>query len=398
MPIIPVGIGGQRGDDAQGRQVPAPSRAGAHRRRPDPAAGAHRAGPRAPERGRARSRRSSTTSSRTLFDEAQAPRRPPQPAPVSHPVRLVASDLDGTLLGVGDVGVGAHAARRSRRSPTRASTSSRPRAGASGRPRPLLAPVHGHRAASCAPTARRSTTSASGASLAELPDRRRRDRRDPRPASPSASRAASTAGRPSADLHYDAGFVDLPPGPRPPGQPATWRSGTAPAPIRKLMIAHAEVQHYALLDRARPAPARRAASPRPRARPFVEVTGDGRRQGLRRAAGVRAPGRRPPRRCVAFGDNHNDLAMLQWAGRGIAMANAPARGARRGGRGDGVPRRRTAWPPCSETLPLEELGAGEDLRGPGPRSARGGACRSRGRRPSGPSRRRTARPASTPRR
>ncbi len=25
---------------------------------------------------------------------------------------------------------------------------------------------------------------------------------------------------------------------------------------------------------------------------------------------------------VAFGDNHNDLAMLQWAGRGVAMANA----------------------------------------------------------------------------
>ena len=25
---------------------------------------------------------------------------------------------------------------------------------------------------------------------------------------------------------------------------------------------------------------------------------------------------------VAFGDNHNDVPMLQWAGRGIAMGNA----------------------------------------------------------------------------
>ena len=25
---------------------------------------------------------------------------------------------------------------------------------------------------------------------------------------------------------------------------------------------------------------------------------------------------------VAFGDNHNDLTMLEWAGRGVAMANA----------------------------------------------------------------------------
>ena len=29
-----------------------------------------------------------------------------------------------------------------------------------------------------------------------------------------------------------------------------------------------------------------------------------------------------PSQVVSFGDNHNDLAMLRWAGRGYAMANA----------------------------------------------------------------------------
>jgi hydroxymethylpyrimidine pyrophosphatase-like HAD family hydrolase len=29
-----------------------------------------------------------------------------------------------------------------------------------------------------------------------------------------------------------------------------------------------------------------------------------------------------PEEVVAFGDNHNDIAMVTWAGRGIAMGNA----------------------------------------------------------------------------
>jgi hydroxymethylpyrimidine pyrophosphatase-like HAD family hydrolase len=55
--------------------------------------------------------------------------------------------------------------------------------------------------------------------------------------------------------------------------------------------------------------------------PFVDVTGDGVHKafGIQRVCerfGIRSE------EVVAFGDNHNDLAMLRWAGRGIAMGNA----------------------------------------------------------------------------
>jgi hydroxymethylpyrimidine pyrophosphatase-like HAD family hydrolase len=55
--------------------------------------------------------------------------------------------------------------------------------------------------------------------------------------------------------------------------------------------------------------------------PFVEVTGDGVHKGFGVARVCERLGIRPEE-VVAFGDNHNDLAMLRWAGRGIAMANA----------------------------------------------------------------------------
>jgi Cof subfamily protein (haloacid dehalogenase superfamily) len=54
---------------------------------------------------------------------------------------------------------------------------------------------------------------------------------------------------------------------------------------------------------------------------FVEVTpaGADKGAGLARLCALLEIG---PGEVIAFGDNHNDLTMLEWAGRGIAMANA----------------------------------------------------------------------------
>ena len=96
--------------------------------------------------------------------------------------------------------------------------------------------------------------------------------------------------------------------------------GERPAPIRKLMVGHPEIQHYELLDAIVP------LTPAGRVRHHVgrAVRRDhrrGRRQGLRRPQvcerlGIAAE------EVIAIGDNHNDIAMVTWAGRGIAMGNA----------------------------------------------------------------------------
>ncbi|MGA9276154.1 HAD family hydrolase [Ilumatobacter sp.] len=54
---------------------------------------------------------------------------------------------------------------------------------------------------------------------------------------------------------------------------------------------------------------------------FVEITGEG----IDKSSGLELLCRRwsiDPAHVVAFGDNHNDVAMLDWAGHGVAMGNA----------------------------------------------------------------------------
>jgi Cof subfamily protein (haloacid dehalogenase superfamily) len=235
---------------------------------------------------------------------------------VSRPVRLVASDLDGTLLGPGDV-----VSARTRRAIAVASAAGIHVVAATGRSQwtaePLVAPVDGIELAVCS----------NGASLYDL---RRRVSLAEHPIADGvidAVLAGLAEGFPgcfygwetSADLHYDAGFIDFRPSlARQPSPPLA--VGARPAPIRKLMIAHADVQHYDLLDALTPLmpPGCQASTS---GASFVEVTG----AGVDKAFGVQRVCERlgiTPDQVVAFGDNHNDLAMLQWAGRGIAMANA----------------------------------------------------------------------------
>jgi hypothetical protein len=121
------------------------------------------------------------------------------------------------------------------------------------------------------------------------------------------------------DLHYDQGFIEhrafLE---REPSAPLA--VGHRPASIRKLMIGHPEVQHYSLLDMLLPLmPVGAVASTS--GAPFVEVTGEG----VDKAFGVQRVCERfgsAAEEVLAFGDNHNDIALLRWAGRGIAMGNA----------------------------------------------------------------------------
>ena len=235
---------------------------------------------------------------------------------MSPAVRLVASDLDGTLLGVGDV-----VSARTRRAIEAIAAAGIHVVAATGRSQwtaePLLAPVAGLDLAVCS----------NGASLYDL---RQRTSLAEHPIADDVIDAILVGladafpgcvygWETGADLHYDAGFVAY--------RPSLVRDaspplvvGTRPAPIRKLMIAHAEVQHYALLDALTPLmPPGCLASTS--GAPFVEVTGDG----VHKAFGVQQVCERlgiGPDAVVAFGDNHNDLAMLEWAGRGIAVANA----------------------------------------------------------------------------
>jgi hydroxymethylpyrimidine pyrophosphatase-like HAD family hydrolase len=235
---------------------------------------------------------------------------------VSNPVRLVASDLDNTLLGVDGV-----VSERTRRAIEAIDAAGIHVVAATGRSQwtaePLLAPVAGLDLSVCS----------NGASLYDL---RRRTSLAEHPIAEDVVDAILTGlaeGFPgclygwetSAGLHYEVGFIDhlLTPG-RDPSPPLS--VGGRPAPIRKLMIAHEAVQHYALLDALTPLmPPGCLASTS--GAPFVEVTGDG----VHKAFGVQQVCERlgiGSDAVVAFGDNHNDLAMLQWAGRGIAVANA----------------------------------------------------------------------------
>ena len=110
VPIIPMGIGGSEAMMPKGAKLLRPEQAGADRGRSDPAAGAHRAGPHAAQRGE-RAHRAAPRGAPGPVRRGPGAGRSPQPASVSPPVRLVASDLDGTLLGLDDVVSRTHAAR-----------------------------------------------------------------------------------------------------------------------------------------------------------------------------------------------------------------------------------------------------------------------------------------------
>jgi Cof subfamily protein (haloacid dehalogenase superfamily) len=235
---------------------------------------------------------------------------------VTPPVRLVASDLDGTLLGEGDV-----VSDRTRRAIDALAAAGVHVVAATGRSQwtaePLLAPVESIELAVCS----------NGASLYDV---RQRLSLAEHPIADVVIDAILTGlaedfpgcfygWETSTDLHYDAGFIDYRPTlVREPSPPLV--VGDRAAPIRKLMIAHGEVHHYDLLEALTPLlPPGCLASTSGAS--FVEVTGDG----VDKAFGVQQVCERlgiGPDEVVAFGDNHNDLAMLQWAGRGIAMGNA----------------------------------------------------------------------------
>lgn len=235
---------------------------------------------------------------------------------MSAPIRLVATDLDGTLLGLGDV-----VSDRTRQAIEAVVAAGINVVAATGRSQwtaePLVEPVKGLDLVVCS----------NGASLFDL---RRRVSLAEHPiaddvvdeilvtladALPGCFYGWETAH----DLHYERRFIAYRPNLDRPASPAL-AVGERSNPIRKLMIAHDAVQHYDLLDTVTALlPARCTVSTS--GAPFVEVTGEG----VDKAFGVRQVCRRrgiASEAVMAFGDNHNDVTLLRWAGRGIAMGNA----------------------------------------------------------------------------
>jgi Cof subfamily protein (haloacid dehalogenase superfamily) len=107
--------------------------------------------------------------------------------------------------------------------------------------------------------------------------------------------------------------------------PDLWTFAPAPRPdpsisITKLMVLHPTLEREMLLAALREqldVPVTLASS----GVKFVEVTGEG----ISKAHALGVLAERfdvDPSDVVAFGDNHNDIAMLQWAGSGVAVANA----------------------------------------------------------------------------
>jgi HAD superfamily hydrolase (TIGR01484 family) len=231
-------------------------------------------------------------------------------------VRLVATDLDGTLLGLDDV-----VSERTRAAIRAVVDAGIHVVAATGRSEwtatPLVKPAEGLDLVVCS----------NGASLYHVREER------------------SLASYPIADavideilvslaerlpgcvygwetdvgLHYEAAFIEYRAATDRPAS-ADLGVGRRAAPIRKLMVGHPDVLHYELLDAVVPLVPPGAFATTSGA-PFVEITGDG----VDKAFGLRQVCERLQVRAeevVAFGDNHNDIAMVTWAGRGIAMGNA----------------------------------------------------------------------------
>lgn len=95
---------------------------------------------------------------------------------------------------------------------------------------------------------------------------------------------------------------------------------TAPSSVDKAFVAHPELSNVELLTHVEPHVDSRHHLTTSGV-DFVEMTPNGADKG---AALARLCARLDivAEEVVAFGDNHNDLTMLEWAGRGVAMANA----------------------------------------------------------------------------
>lgn len=124
------------------------------------------------------------------------------------------------------------------------------------------------------------------------------------------------------ELVWDQRFVDL----SPVSIDGRVRTATASAPggavagVGKAFVAHPELAGMELAAAVLEHVAGEAEVTTSGA-PFVELTPPGADKGtaLARLAGELGI---DAREVVAFGDNHNDVTMLRWAGRGVAMGNA----------------------------------------------------------------------------
>ena len=235
---------------------------------------------------------------------------------MTSPIRLVASDLDGTLLGLDDV-----VSERTKVAVQAAVDAGIHVVAATGRSQwtaePLVAPVDGLDLVVCSNGAsiyhlRERRSLASHPIADEVIDEvlRRLDEQLP---------GCVYGWETDDDLHYEEGFLAYRPNLDRPASPDL-EPGTRPAPIRKLMVGHPDVQHYELLDEVVPL-APKGSFVTTSGAPFVEITGDG----VDKAFGVRKVCERlgvDAGEVLAIGDNHNDIAMVTWAGRGVAMGNA----------------------------------------------------------------------------
>ncbi|MEM9203574.1 MAG: HAD-IIB family hydrolase, partial [Actinomycetota bacterium] len=95
--------------------------------------------------------------------------------------------------------------------------------------------------------------------------------------------------------------------------------GTTPPRVGKMFVAHPDLGHAALIDRLQPHVGDHHATSS--GINFAEVTPDGADKGAALAR-LCAQLDIVPEEVIAFGDNLNDLSMLEWAGRGVAMGNA----------------------------------------------------------------------------
>jgi Cof subfamily protein (haloacid dehalogenase superfamily) len=110
-------------------------------------------------------------------------------------------------------------------------------------------------------------------------------------------------------LRHPHGLTDIPVMARPPA------SG-----VLKILVSHTKLRGLALIDHVRSVipPELEVASS---GAPFVEITG----AGVNKAHGVATLAAQlgiDAANTMVFGDNNNDLPMFAWAGRAVAMANA----------------------------------------------------------------------------
>ncbi|MEM9465557.1 MAG: HAD-IIB family hydrolase [Actinomycetota bacterium] len=95
--------------------------------------------------------------------------------------------------------------------------------------------------------------------------------------------------------------------------------GTTPNDVGKMFVAHPDLGHASLIDRLQPHVGDHHATSS--GINFAEITPSGADKGAALAR-LCAQLDIVAEEVVAFGDNLNDLTMLTWAGRGVAMGNA----------------------------------------------------------------------------